>query len=190
MVIREMSNEECLQILAGARLARLACSHEDQPYVIPVYLGYDKRGQCFYGFTTPGQKIEWMRSNPRVCVEIDEITASDRWWSLVAVGRFEELAEMPSVDRNQPRLLERPHSVADNVPTRTAKSVQDENDRDLAWEVLRSHPEWWEPGSSVWKCRVDRSSTERYSPIYYRIRIDQLTGHEATPDTDPGSSVL
>jgi len=38
MVIREMSREECLRVLAGARLARLACAHENQPYVVPVYL--------------------------------------------------------------------------------------------------------------------------------------------------------
>ena len=40
MVIREMSREECLQVLARGRLARLACACENQPYVVPVYLAY------------------------------------------------------------------------------------------------------------------------------------------------------
>ena len=26
-----------------------------------------------------GQKIEWMRKNPRVCVEVDEIAGKDKW---------------------------------------------------------------------------------------------------------------
>ena len=186
MVIREMSNEECLQMLARTRLARLACSRADQPYVIPVYLGYDERGQCFYGFTTPGQKIEWMRSNPRVCVEIDEITASDQWSSVVAVGRFEEMPQVIADDRTHLRSPERPHPVGENVPIRTVNYDQDENERERAWQVLQSHPEWWEPGCSVWKCRVDRGSAERYVPVYYRIRIDQITGHEATTDTATG----
>ena len=40
MVIREMNREECHRVLAGARLARLGCAHENQPYVVPVYLAY------------------------------------------------------------------------------------------------------------------------------------------------------
>ena len=29
-----------------------------------------------YSFSTVGQKIEWMRANPNVCVETDEVTNS------------------------------------------------------------------------------------------------------------------
>ena len=72
-MIREMSREECLGVLARATLVRLACAHENQPYVVPVYLVFHASSgeECFYGFTTPGQKVEWMRSNPLVCVEMD-----------------------------------------------------------------------------------------------------------------------
>ena len=61
---------------------------ENQPYVVPVYLTYDvlSGGEpCLYGFTTPGQKIEWMRANPLVCVEVDEVTAHDQWVSVIAL---------------------------------------------------------------------------------------------------------
>lgn len=78
MVIREMSRDECFRILAGAGLARLACSQENQPYVVPVSLAYDEASGCLYGFTTPGQKLAWMRVNPLICVEVDEITAFDK----------------------------------------------------------------------------------------------------------------
>ena len=40
MVIREMNREGWLRVLARARLARLACAHENQPYVVPAYLAY------------------------------------------------------------------------------------------------------------------------------------------------------
>src|ERR1022692_3412894 len=95
MVIREMSREECLRVLAKAKLARLACAHENQPYVVPVYLAYHEAYECLYGFTTPGQKVEWMRANPLVCVEVDEIVAYDQWVSVIAFGRYEELPETP-----------------------------------------------------------------------------------------------
>jgi nitroimidazol reductase NimA-like FMN-containing flavoprotein (pyridoxamine 5'-phosphate oxidase superfamily) len=98
MMIREMSKEDCLKVLAGARLARLACAHENEPYVVPVYLAYDQASRCLYGFTTPGQKVEWMRANPLVCVEVDEITAFDQWVSVIAIGHYEELPETPGSD--------------------------------------------------------------------------------------------
>jgi len=94
MLIREMSREECLRMLAGATLGRLACAQENQPYVVPVYLAYDEVSGCLYGFTTCGQKIEWMRANPLACVEVDEVAANDQWRSLVAIGRYEELPDL------------------------------------------------------------------------------------------------
>ncbi len=88
MVIREMSEQECLRVLAATRLARLACASKNQPYVVPVLLVYDEASGCLYGFTTPGRKVEWMRANPQVCVELDEIAASDQWISVIANGRY------------------------------------------------------------------------------------------------------
>lgn len=187
MVILQMSNEECRQMLVSTRLARLGCSYQDQPYIVPVYLGYDSIDHCFYGFTTPGQKIEWMRLNPRVCVEIDEVIATDQWTSVVVTGAFEELAEIGSDNQDGSSILQRTYSAGCNEPVRSASYVEDENKRERAWEVLQSHPEWWEPGCSVWQCRTDRSSSERYSPVYYRIQIDRLTGRKALPASDSDS---
>ena len=90
-----MSREECLRVLAGARLARLACAHENQPYVVPVYLAYHEASGCLYGFTTPGQKVEWMRANPLVCVEVDEVAAYDQWVSVIAIRALRGVAGDP-----------------------------------------------------------------------------------------------
>jgi len=109
MVIREMSREECLRGLAGARLVRLACAHENQPYVVPVYLVYHEPfdGEaCLYGVATPGQKVEWMRANPLVCVEVDEVAAYDQWVSIIAFGRYEELPETSGRDDEPLRVQE------------------------------------------------------------------------------------
>lgn len=43
-----------------------------------------------------GHKIEWMRENPLVCVEIDDVRAPDDWSSVVVIGRYEELSEQTS----------------------------------------------------------------------------------------------
>jgi len=189
MEIREMSREECVRVLAGTWLARLACADKNQPYVIPVYLAYHETSGCLYGFTTPGQKVEWMRANPLVCVEVDEIAANDQWVSVIAIGRYEELPEIPGCDGARLRAPERPQQVGDAMLSwsvdsrprqRDEKGCDDERER--ACQVLKTQPLWWEAGWAAFAARTDRDPAEPYLPVYYRIRIDGVTGHETTRD--------
>ena len=195
MVIREMSRQECLRVLAGGRLARLGCAHENQPYVVPVYLAYDDASGCLFGFTTPGQKIEWMRANPLVCVEVDEIAGHDQWVSVIAFGRYEELPETSGSDGVRLRAPERPQPVGEWMPAWSAESRNRQRDddrrndeREHAWQVFQTHPMWWEPGLTAWAARTHRDSAGPFTPVYYRIRIDRVTGHKATPDAKDANS--
>src|SRR5579864_503089 len=77
--------------LSRQGLGRLACAHENRPYIVPIYFAYEP--DHLYGFTTLGQKVEWMHSNPLVCVEVDEVLSHFRWSSVVVVGRYEELPD-------------------------------------------------------------------------------------------------
>jgi hypothetical protein len=56
MFIREMTETECLSILARTRLGRLACAHENQPYVVPIYFVYEE--PYLYGLTTLDKRPE------------------------------------------------------------------------------------------------------------------------------------
>jgi hypothetical protein len=93
MLIHEMTEDECRTVLERVSFGRLACARDHQPYVVPMYFSYD--GTHLYGFSTLGQKIEWMRSNPLVCLEIDERTSHLEWMSVVVSGRYEELPDTP-----------------------------------------------------------------------------------------------
>jgi nitroimidazol reductase NimA-like FMN-containing flavoprotein (pyridoxamine 5'-phosphate oxidase superfamily) len=93
MFIQEMTRSDCLSTLTRARLGRLACTRENQPYVVPIYFVYQE--PYLYSFSMPGQKVEWMRSNPLVCVEFDEGEGRDEWTSIVILGRYEELPDTP-----------------------------------------------------------------------------------------------
>jgi len=53
-------------------VGRIACSSKDQPYVVPISFSYESPSHI-YIFSTFGKKIEWMRRNPKVCLEVDEI---------------------------------------------------------------------------------------------------------------------
>lgn len=187
MVIREMSREECLRVLARAKLAKLACVHGNQPYVVPVYLAYHEASECLYGFTTPGQKIEWMRANPLVCVEVDEIAAYDQWVSVIVFGRYEELPVPPGSEDARLRAPDRPLPVAEATPPwssdsrhRPGDDAGCDDERKRAWQVIETLPAWWEPGLTAWAARAHRESAEPFVSVYYKILIDRVTGHKAT----------
>jgi nitroimidazol reductase NimA-like FMN-containing flavoprotein (pyridoxamine 5'-phosphate oxidase superfamily) len=91
MLIKEISTPECLDTVARASVGRLGCSFQDQPYVVPIYFAYE--GEWIYVFSTFGKKIEWMRANPKVCVEIEEKVSDSEWISVLVNGLYEELAE-------------------------------------------------------------------------------------------------
>jgi len=111
-----MTSQENLDLLARARLGRLACSHGSQPYVVPFYFAY--QDYYLYSFTTVGQKIEWMRANPLVCVEADEVVSSQQWLSVIVFGRYEELPDTPEY----------------------------QSERKVAYNLLQKKAGWWEPG--------------------------------------------
>ena len=91
MEINEMTGEECSSSLERASLGRLGCSCENQPYVIPIHFAYDSG--YLYVFSTFGQKVKWMRANPKVCVQTDQIENQGEWISVVVNGEYEELPE-------------------------------------------------------------------------------------------------
>jgi len=96
MFIHVMTEEQCRTALERVSFGRLACARNGQPYVVPIYFSYDRNHA--YGFSTSGTKIEWMRSNPLVCLEIDERTSHYQWMSVVVSGRYEELPDTPEFE--------------------------------------------------------------------------------------------
>jgi uncharacterized protein len=116
MVIYDMTPEECRKMLERESFGRLACASRNQPYIVPIYFAY--QGEYLYGFSYVGQKVEWMRANPCVCVEIDVVTSGERWFSVIVTGRYEEL---PDIREWEEELID-------------------------AYELIRKRALWWQPG--------------------------------------------
>ena len=91
MRIIPISQEDCIELLQRVSIGRLACSLNDQPYVVPVAFSYEP--DCLYLFSTFGKKVEWMRQNPKVCLQADEIGTRSNWSSVVVTGTYLELRE-------------------------------------------------------------------------------------------------
>jgi len=102
MRIVAISQPECEQLLSRVSFGRLACSLNDQPYVVPVCFAYEP--EWLYVFSTLGKKIEWMRQNPKVCLQVDEIANPSNWISVVINGTYLELREPQyTVEKEQAR---------------------------------------------------------------------------------------
>lgn len=93
MRILELTNKECFAALTRLTIGRLACVRDNQPYIVPIHFAYHQKH--LYSFATRGQKVDWMRSNPLVCVEVDEIVNRHDWMSIIIQGRYEELLDTP-----------------------------------------------------------------------------------------------
>ena len=91
MRIIAMSQQECKELLKRVSIGRLGCSLDDQPYVVPVGFSYEP--DYIYFFSTLGKKIKWMRKNPKVCLQADEIGNRSNWLSVIVTGTYLELGE-------------------------------------------------------------------------------------------------
>jgi len=97
VLITELSRQQCHDFLARLGFGRLACARDNQPYIVPVYFAFES--DRLSGFATKGQKIEWMRSNPLVSVEADEIHSHIDWTSVVVRGRYQEYPDTPEYSK-------------------------------------------------------------------------------------------
>jgi len=83
-------------VLLTNRVARLACCHNDRPYIVPITYVFDQG--YVYGHTNNGEKLRILRQNPHVCLEVDEIQDLGHWRSVVVSGVFEELHGQEAVN--------------------------------------------------------------------------------------------
>ncbi len=144
MVIHELTRADCADILSRTSVGRLACCRMNQPYVVPVSIAYDPRQVCLFSFSTIGKKVEWMRTNPSVCVEVEDLEDRFNWTTIVIFGRYDEISNAP----DQREL------------------------RDRALHLFSDRAQWWLPGAAslrdaeresvvVYRIHIDQMSGRR-----------------------------
>lgn len=116
MNLKEMTRQECLEVVSSGHLGHLACCKDNRPYIVPIY--YALNSNCLYSFSLPGKKIEWLRDNPHACILVQQFKNAQHWKSVLVSGRFQELPD----------------------------TRQWHQERLHAWSVLERYTNWWEPG--------------------------------------------
>ena len=146
-MLGELNDQEIEGVLLGAMIGRIGCHVDARTYIVPISYSFDRAGNCLYGFSTLGQKIVWMRANPKVCVAVDEVADQFNWNSVLVIGRYEELRD--AHEAREP--WQRVH------------------------ELFEQRQTWWLPATGNLA-----TGDERETPIFYRIRVDRLSGRRTT----------
>lgn len=111
MLIHDLTFDECVQLLQRSSIGHLGCAKDGQPYVVPIHFAFDADQHAIYVVSTEGQKVEWMRANPRVCLTVDEISDKNHWTTVVLDGAYQEIGgggdSSDARDRSQQLFQER-----------------------------------------------------------------------------------
>jgi len=95
--VEDMTPAETHELLQRQHFGHLGCARDNRPYVIPMNYGYD--GKDLYFFTTAGMKTRFIDANPQVCLQIEEVTDSTHWRSVMVTGHATHLSQNEEMEQ-------------------------------------------------------------------------------------------
>ena len=107
--VEDMSPAEMHALLQRESFGHLGCARDGRPYVVPMHYAYD--GKELYFFTTQGMKTRYIDANPQVCLQVEEVTDSLRWRSVMVIGRANELTNAEDMQSAMKLITERNPSL-------------------------------------------------------------------------------
>jgi nitroimidazol reductase NimA-like FMN-containing flavoprotein (pyridoxamine 5'-phosphate oxidase superfamily) len=107
--VEDMAPAEMHALLQRESYGHLGCSRDGRPYVVPMQYAYD--GKELYFFTTEGMKTQFIEANPKVCLQVEEITDSTHWRSVMVIGQAEQLTKADELQRAMKLITERNPSL-------------------------------------------------------------------------------
>ncbi len=99
---REITDiKEIERLIMGANICRIGFVDRDEPYIVPVFFGYESNTIYFHS-ARDGRKINLLKNNNKVCFELDtdiEMIQSDnscnwstKYRSVMGTGKASLLA--------------------------------------------------------------------------------------------------
>lgn len=88
-MLAQLGKEDAYNLLRRHKFGHLGCVVDGAPYVLPINYWCDDGHILVH--STPGQKINALRENPAVCLQVEEIEDDYNWHSAIAYGKYEEI---------------------------------------------------------------------------------------------------
>ena len=93
--IQNLSEHEVMDLFKENHLGHLGCQKDGEVYVIPITYAFEDN--YIYSHSKDGKKIEMMKRNPNICLQVEKVYDLFHWKSAIAWGNFEQLkGEMAS----------------------------------------------------------------------------------------------
>lgn len=87
--MKTLQEDEARALLSACGMGHLGCVDGGEPYVVPINYLLDEGS--IYSHSLPGRKIDAMRANSRVCLQVNQIDDDFHWRSAIAFGNFQEV---------------------------------------------------------------------------------------------------
>ena len=107
--VEDMPPAEMHALLQREGFGHLGCARASRPYVVPMHYAYD--GKELFFFTTQGMKTQFIDANPQVCLQVEEITDSTHWRSVMVIGKAEQITSSEEMQKAMKLITERNPSL-------------------------------------------------------------------------------
>lgn len=89
--MENLSKSEIITLLKDNYIGHLSYIAQGRPFTIPITYFYDLGSNAIISYSAEGHKMEAMRKNGAVSLEVEEIVSNSNWQSVLAHGTFDEL---------------------------------------------------------------------------------------------------
>jgi nitroimidazol reductase NimA-like FMN-containing flavoprotein (pyridoxamine 5'-phosphate oxidase superfamily) len=89
--VQEMGNDEIEEVLNTVGFGHFACARDNKPYVVPINYAYSK--PYIFIYSTEGKKSDIIKTNPQVCLQVEDVVNKEFWRSVVVNGTAERVTD-------------------------------------------------------------------------------------------------
>ena len=143
----DLTSSECIRLLKNNYTGHLGFISKGDPHVIPITYHYNQADNTIISYSEEGHKINAMRDNGSVSLQVEDIISNSNWQSVLVLGTFEEIK-----GSNAKLLL---HQFTEGV-------------KNILKVKERKHPEFISEFSS--------KTYSGGIPIVYRINVSEMKG--------------
>jgi nitroimidazol reductase NimA-like FMN-containing flavoprotein (pyridoxamine 5'-phosphate oxidase superfamily) len=90
-MISKLTKQQIEEVLLDNIFGHIGCNDGFNTYVYPINYLYD--GKNIICHSPSGSKIQVMRENKRVCLQVDEVKKNMHWKSVMIHGEYQELED-------------------------------------------------------------------------------------------------
>lgn len=89
-MIQNIEEKEMRFILENNYVGHLGYVYQNRPFVVPITYYFDKDKNVVICYSGDGHKMNAMRINKEVCLQISAINTVNNWKSVLVHGKFEQ----------------------------------------------------------------------------------------------------